>query len=150
MPQFWARLLPLYLSGVVFYLYRERIPLKTTLAAAAAAALAVACFFHAGLAIAFPIAGAYLLFWFAFSPAIRLHQTGRFGDFSYGTYLYAFPVEQLMVRYSGHAVAPIVLFAEATPVVLLLAVASWYGVERPFLQPARRKDTVVAALERVS
>ena len=98
-PHFWARLLPLYLSGVVFYLYRGRIPLKSWLAAASAASLMVACFCQSGLAVAFPIAGAYLLFWFAFSPQIRLHRAGEFGDFSYGTYLYAFPVEQLIMRF---------------------------------------------------
>ena len=146
-PHFWARLLPLYLSGVVFYLYRERIPLSTALAAASALALSIACFFQAGLAVAFPIAGAYLLFYFAFSPAIRLHRAGEFGDFSYGTYLYAFPIEQLLMRHFGGTVAPLVLFAAATPLVLLAACASWYGIERPFLRPARRKETLVQAVE---
>ncbi len=149
-PQFWARLLPLYLSGVVFYLYRERIPLKITLALASVAAFAVACFFQAGLAVVFPFAGAYLLFWFAFSPAIRLHRAGHFGDFSYGTYLYAFPIEQLLMQHFGHTVAPWLLFVTATPIVLLLAVASWYGVERPFLRPARQKETPLVALERAA
>jgi peptidoglycan/LPS O-acetylase OafA/YrhL len=146
-PHFWARLLPLYLSGVVFYLYRERIPLKNSFALVSVAALLVACFFQAGMAVAFPLAGAYLLFWFAFSPAIRLHRAGQFGDFSYGTYLYGFPVEQLLMRQLGGTVAPLVLFLLATPLVLLIAVGSWYGVERPFLRPARRKETLVQAVE---
>ena len=149
-PQFWARLLPLYLSGVVFYLYRERIPLNSLIAAACALALSFACFFQAGLAVAFPLAGAYLLFWFAFTPAIRLHRTGQFGDFSYGTYLYAFPIEQLLMHHFGHTVAPWYLFTAATPLVLLAALLSWYGVERPFLRPARRKETLVGALEQPS
>ncbi len=146
-PHFWARLLPLYLSGVVFYLYRERIPLSSVLAGLCVAALAIACCFQAGLAVAFPVAGAYLLFWFAFSPAIRLHRAGAFGDFSYGTYLYAFPIEQLLMRHIGGTVAPLLLFASATPLVLLAACASWYVVERPFLRPSRRKETLVQAVE---
>ena len=146
-PHFWARLLPLYLSGMVFYLYRDRIPLSSVLAALSAFALGIGCFFQAGLAVALPIAGAYLLFWVAFSPSIRLGRAGEFGDFSYGTYLYAFPIQQLLMRQFGHTVSPLVLFAVATPLVLLAAVASWFGVERPFLRPARRKETLVQAAE---
>ncbi len=146
-PHFWARLLPLYLSGMVFYLYRERIPLSSRLAALSTAALAAACFIRAGLAIAIPLAGAYLLFWISFSPAIRLHRAGEFGDFSYGTYLYAFPVEQLLMRQFGSTVPPLLLFAVATPLVLLLAALSWYGVERPFLRPGRQREPLVQVLE---
>ena len=144
-PQIWARMLPLYLAGVVFYLYRDRIPMRGWLAGVSLVCMLAASFFYSGWTIMFPIAGTYLLFWFAFSPGIRLHHFGRFGDFSYGTYLYAFPIEQLFARWFGHPVAPGLLFLCATPVTLVIAVASWYGVERRFLAPARLKETVVHA-----
>ena len=105
-PQFWARLLPLYLAGVVFYLFRDRIPLRWWLAALSILLLIAGCYIPSGVTAMFPFAGTYLLFWLAFSPHIQLQHFGRFGDFSYGTYLYAFPIEQLIVRALGHAVAP--------------------------------------------
>ena len=145
-PYLWARLLPLYLVGVVFYLFRERIPLSGWMAAVSALALVVACRFHIGWTVAFPLAGTYLLFWFAFTPRVKLQHFGRFGDFSYGTYLYGFPVEQVFVQGAGHRVVPLLVFLEATPVVILLAVASWYGVERRFLRAARQKETLVHAV----
>ena len=146
-PQLWARLLPLYLAGVVFYLYRDRIPLRGALAALSAIALLAACWLPQGWTALYPLAGTYLLFWFAFTPAITLHNFGRFGDFSYGAYLYAFPVEQLLMKAFGAPVRPLVLFLCATPLTLLVAALSWYGVERRFLQPARRKETLVHAIE---
>ncbi len=146
-PQFWARLLPLYLAGVVFYQYRDRIRLSWMLALVASASLLTACWRPYGWTLVFPLAGTYLLFWFAFTPSIRLHGFGRFGDFSYGTYLYAFPIEQLLVQGFGHPVRPAVLFLCALPLTLCAAAASWYGVERHFLQPARKKETPVHALE---
>jgi peptidoglycan/LPS O-acetylase OafA/YrhL len=146
-PQLWARLLPLYLAGMVFYLFRERIPLNGGIALAAAAALAIGAWTTYGCTVAFPIAGTYLVFYLAYAPWLRVHGVGRYGDFSYGTYLYAFPVEQLVMKGFGHTVQPLVLFACATPVTLLLACASWYGVERRFLQPSRRKETIVHAVE---
>lgn len=145
-PQIWARMLPLYLAGVVFYLYRDRIPLRGWIAALSLAAMVGASFFYSGWTIFFPLAGTYLAFWFAFTPAVRLWHFACFGDFSYGTYLYAFPMEQLVARWFGHLVAPALLFACATPLTLAFAVASWYGVERHFLAPQRRKGTIAHAV----
>lgn len=139
-PQLWARLLPYYLAGVVFYLFRDRIKLDAFGALVALMALLAACWVHVGWTAVFPIAGAYLVFYVAFALWIPLHRVGRFGDFSYGTYLYAFPIEQLLVMAFGHSLAPWKLFAMATPLTLLAAVASWYLVERRFLRPARRKE----------
>jgi peptidoglycan/LPS O-acetylase OafA/YrhL len=145
-PQFWARMLPLYLAGVVFYLFRDRIPLRSGLAALSGGLVLVACWISFGWTLLFPLAGTYLLLWLAFTPWLRLHHVGRFGDFSYGTYLYAFPIEQLLVQRFGHTVSPMILFFCATPLVLLVAIASWYGVERWFLQPARRHETIAHAV----
>jgi peptidoglycan/LPS O-acetylase OafA/YrhL len=145
-PQIWARLLPLYLAGVVFYLFRERIPKRGWIAAACLAALVPATLLRFGCVVIFPLAGTYLVFYLAYTSSLKLHRAVRFGDFSYGTYLYAFPVQQMVMKGLGHPVSPILLFACATPPTLLLAVASWYGVERWFLRPARRKETIVRAI----
>jgi peptidoglycan/LPS O-acetylase OafA/YrhL len=54
------------------------------------------------------------------------------GDYSFGLYLYAFPVQQTLVALlPGIGVAGLV--ALALPITLLLAVLSWYLVERPAL-----------------
>jgi peptidoglycan/LPS O-acetylase OafA/YrhL len=146
-PQLWVRLLPLYLAGVVFYLYRDKIRSNPWAAVASAIALCIAARIPCGCAALFPIAGAYLVFYLAFAPQLNLRRAGRFGDFSYGTYLYAFPIMQLLMRSIGHPVAPLFLFACATPLTLLAAIASWYGVERRFLRPGRRKETFEAAID---
>ncbi len=146
-PQIWARLLPFYLGGTVFYLFRDRIHWNGWAALGCVAALVTASFFSLGWVTVFPLVGPYLAFFVAFHPVPGLQDTGRFGDFSYGTYLYAFPVQQLLMEALGHAVRPWILFAMATPLTLLLAVGSWYGVERHLLAPKRRKETIVYALE---
>jgi peptidoglycan/LPS O-acetylase OafA/YrhL len=59
-------------------------------------------------------------------------RTARFGDFSYGLYLYAFPVQQLVIDVWGvHGTAANFLVVLA--ITLLLAVLSWHLVERPAL-----------------
>ena len=144
-PQIWARLLPVYLAGVVFYLFRAEIPRRRWLAVVSAELLAGAALLPFGLTVMFPLAGTYLVLYAAYSPRLRLQHFGRFGDFSYGTYLYAFPIEQLLMRGFGHAMAPALLFVCALPLTLLAAAASWYGVERRFLSAVRQKETPLHA-----
>lgn len=76
-PQLWARLLPLYMAGVVLYLWRDRVCFHPLGGFGAITALTVACFLPWGCAALFPIAGTYLVFYVAFHPAIRLHRFGR-------------------------------------------------------------------------
>ena len=54
-------------------------------------------------------------------------------DLSYGTYLYAFPVQQGLVA-TGAITSPVQLFTLAAPVVLGLAWLSWTLVEAPSLR----------------
>lgn len=61
------------------------------------------------------------------TPIMRA--AGRFGDFSYGLYLWGFPVQQLVVL----ALGPLALWLDllvVVPITLALAVASWHLVER--------------------
>ncbi len=135
-----VRLLPMYLAGVIAYLFRDVIHYNRTLSLICLFALLVACFVPFTLGVLIPCAAAYLLFWIAFNPSIRLHRAAKFGDFSYGTYLYAFPVQQMIVRAWGGPMNPFLLFLLAVPVTLAFAVASWHFVERPFLNMRRRPD----------
>ncbi len=55
------------------------------------------------------------------------------GDYSYGVYLYAFPLQQAMVALWPTPPAWWLNILIAAPVTLLLAVLSWHFVERPLL-----------------
>ncbi len=66
-------------------------------------------------------------------PVIR--QAARFGDFSYGMYLYAFPVQQVVLLYLPSNPWAIPVCVAAT---LPLAILSWHLVEKPTLRHRRR------------
>jgi peptidoglycan/LPS O-acetylase OafA/YrhL len=74
-------------------------------------------------------------------PIIR--QAGRFGDLSYGLYLYAFPVQQLVLTFLPRSTWPVLTCAAAT---VPLAFLSWHLVERPALRwkPRRRIASTAA------
>jgi peptidoglycan/LPS O-acetylase OafA/YrhL len=137
-----GELLPLsmyFLAGSIFYLYRRFIPHRRDLMALSLILVAVT---HArGLNWTLPIGGAYAVFYIAFSRGFRLHRFGRFGDFSYGLYLYAYPIQQLLLLWLGRSLHPLWLFALAMMITLPLAAASWHGLERPFLRLKPRPAT---------
>jgi peptidoglycan/LPS O-acetylase OafA/YrhL len=141
-PQAWARLAPMYLAGVVFYLYRDCIQLHRWGAILSVFVMAVACIIPLGYTLLFPLFGTYLLMYLAFWQRVPLHRIMCFGDLSYGTYLYAFPIQQLVVQHLGLRNSPLRLFATATPLVVAAGALSWFLVERPALRSSKRRPPV--------
>ncbi len=133
----WARLLPCYLAGCVFCVFRERLPYSAGLSALAAISLIAAAFVPHAVNALTPLAGAWLLFWVGFHPWLPLQHWGRYGDFSYGLYLYAFPVQQLLIRQLGTKIGPLPLFVLSLLATMACAYASWHLVELPFLRLKR-------------
>jgi len=135
----YGRFVPLFLAGSVFFLFREVIPFSPRLAAFCAAGLAAGTVLGQ-LNPLLPVLGTYLVFFAGFAPFAgeRLRDFGRRGDLSYGVYLYAFPVQQLLIHYLPGRLTPPTLFLAALPPTFALAALSWRFVESPFL---RRKTS---------
>ena len=71
-----------------------------------------------------------------------LRQAGRYGDFSYGVYLWGWPVQQLVASTLGVQAGFWTLFAVTVPCVLGLAALSWHVVEKRALE-AKPSSTAV-------
>jgi len=89
----------------------------------------------------FGVALAYGVFWLGFIP--RINFFNRIGDYSYGVYVYAFPIQQLYVHFLGE-VSPLKLFVLSMPTTLLVAMASWHYLEKPALSLKGRKRATAA------
>ncbi len=129
----WPRYLTQYLAGMCFYLYQDRIPYAPRWIGIGAVIVATACFLPV-LAAVLPLCGAYLLFAFAFRRKPDLHHFAERGDLSYGIYLYAFPIQQLLLLFVAPHMAPLLLFGLAFPLTALAAWASWHLIEKPCLR----------------
>jgi peptidoglycan/LPS O-acetylase OafA/YrhL len=69
-----------------------------------------------------------------FHPShIRTWLTEGGRDWSYGTYLYAFPVQQFVLWISNKTLGPYELFVLAFAATLPCAALSWRFVEQPAL-----------------
>lgn len=79
---------------------------------------------------------AYLAIWFGYAVKNRLLAYNALGDYSYGIYIYAFPIQQTWVLLLPHQ-AWWQNVALALPTTAALAVVSWHLVERPALSFVR-------------
>jgi peptidoglycan/LPS O-acetylase OafA/YrhL len=82
----------------------------------------------------------YVVLTFALSSHRLLQSAGRFGDFSYGLYLYGFLVQQCVNDLTGNALSALQNAAISLPVALVLAYISWHLVEKPMLSLKPRKN----------
>ncbi len=124
----------LFFFGSSLYFFRDRVLVgKGFFLAALGLFVVLAIFsersiFHLGYMMLLP----YLVICLAYLPGGMVRKFNQLGDFSYGTYLYAFPVQQA-ISASVPGISVISMFLVALPVTLCLAVASWHLVERPCL-----------------
>ena len=125
------RLALAFALGAFAWVNREWIPLSPSAASIAALLLAI----NPGDIVRGPLfvpLAAYILLTLALHPMLRFASFNRIGDYSYGLYLYAFPIQQALVH-AQPDIGPFTLFAEAFGSTLAVAIFSWYGIERPAL-----------------
>lgn len=125
------RLVTFFLSGVLFYVYRDQVPRFPVALIIAVAAVVLSTF--AGMSFLFPIFGTYLLLVACFSQSLKFQHFGQKADISYGLYLYAFPIQQVLVGALGSLLNPITLFVLSFLITFCFATASWNCIEKPFL-----------------
>lgn len=119
-----------FFVGVAIFLFRDRVPLNTGLfiVSLAVSALVIST---AASPFVLPFTFSYVLLWLAFRLPFR--HAARFGDFSYGLYIYAFPVQQIFAELGIPHWGFVSYLALSTGTALLFAIASWHLVERPCL-----------------
>jgi peptidoglycan/LPS O-acetylase OafA/YrhL len=130
----WPRLATFFLGGVWFYLYRERIPYSCHVFYAALLVLAISAAAGHGLSLVLPAFGIYSLFYVAFNRRLKLTRLTPRSDISYGSYLYAYPIQQLIILHWGALLNPYTLMFAACLITGLFAWLSWRFVEEPCLK----------------
>jgi peptidoglycan/LPS O-acetylase OafA/YrhL len=140
-----ARLLPAFLGGALVSVAMRGQPFRrpVALAAITLAGVLVVTVDPWGAQLASPLI-TYALLWLATvlpSPLIA-----RRHDISYGVYIYAFPVQQLLVYAGAHRLGLVGYDVLAALATAAIAVMSWRLVERPALHWTRRRFPAVATV----
>lgn len=121
-----------FAAGAVLYCYRARVPMVWYLAVLAAI-LIVGAAASSTFRFLASIPVAYLMMWLG--STLPVEQVGAKNDISYGMYIYAFPVQQLLVVFGLARVLPVWAFAVVAIVCTVpFAWLSWLLVERPAMR----------------
>ena len=127
-----------FFAGSLLAFYKQLLGDRRRLAI-----MLLTCIGIASLAIGTPVAGVVVTLSICLATLsvglLYVDRTirGRF-DLSYGIYLYAFPVQQLVINKTSLTFVPSMLLSAL--IVIVLAIASWHWVERPALQWAHRRN----------
>ncbi len=130
-----ARLTFMFYTGAVIYIFRARIKLSLwpVCFAGILALISILTRNTSLLFIVYSASLAYTIFYFAYVPTGRIRMFNRVGDYSYGVYIYAFPVQQIIANLLS-PISPWPMVALSGIVTLMLAVISWHVVEKRFLR----------------
>lgn len=132
-----------FFAGSTIFLFGERIPVGPVPLALAAAILAAVFALDGPFMAAYLALGSYAVLNLAYAPARWPLAYNRLGDYSYGLYIYAYPITQAVIALKP-GVGVLTLSLIATPVTLILAVLSWRIIEKPALA---KKDSAARAAE---
>ena len=129
------RFLAFFFVGSLFYLYRNHIHLSHRLMAAISTVLLFSVILQLNTLffIAYTLTLAYVVLYLAYIPTGAIRKFNHLGDYSYGIYIYAFPVQQASVALLP-GIGIYEMLAIATPLTLLLAIISWHLIEKPALR----------------
>jgi peptidoglycan/LPS O-acetylase OafA/YrhL len=129
----WGWLVGFFAAGMALYKLRHTRILDGRVAVAAFAGLVLSVPLRQFIPL-FPIFGCYLALWLALTPRLPVILAARFGDLSYGLYIYGWPVEQTVMWLSGGRAAWWQILLTALPATAAIAFLSWHLVERPMLR----------------
>jgi peptidoglycan/LPS O-acetylase OafA/YrhL len=134
----FARFGVMFLAGAVIYRYQSKIAVRPSLIVAATViVLASSALPDYRVIGAFPLA--YLLI--SVGALVKTPRLRLPNDFSYGIYIYAFPVQQILVGVGAGNLGPLPYALLSLACTLPLAVASWFLIEKRALQLKKRSMT---------
>lgn len=128
----FPRLFFMFFTGASFFLLKDKIVMSRWYFYALLSMLLLSTFSQQIFLIVYIMTLAYLLFFLAYIPRGFIRRYNQLGDYSYGVYIYAFPVQQSLVAlFPEISVMQMVIFSSL--ITMTLAVMSWHFLEKYFL-----------------
>lgn len=126
-----------FFLGSTFYVFKDKIPINGYVALLFFIAIVTTIKSSIG-AILYTLLTPYLVFYISKLKIPTLANFGKHGDFSYGIYIYAFPVQQSVIYFLGEKISIGFFTLISFSITVVLAIISWKLVEAPALAYVRK------------
>lgn len=128
----FIRLFSMFFMGSVFYIYREHIFLSSRMFYIGLSIISLSILQKEIFYVTYSILVPYIVLFIAYVPNGKVRLFNRGGDYSYGLYIYAFPVQQIIAVVIPN-VSVAVMILSSFLFTMVLAYFSWHIIEKRFL-----------------
>jgi len=130
--QLFFRLFYMFFIGAAFYVWRDRIRLSSGWFFIALSLLLVSTINKDVYFVFYCLFLPYLIFYVAYVPSGHVRKFNGIGDYSYGMYIYGWPVQQSMAAIIPD-ISVNIMIAYSFIITLVLSIFSWHLIEKRFL-----------------
>jgi peptidoglycan/LPS O-acetylase OafA/YrhL len=138
--------LSFFMSGALIYYYFNYFSKRPTMWFLIALPI-YACSKLIGIGPLVPLSLAVIIIYFSYF-FYYLGNFGKYGDLSYGIYIYHFPIIQILINYNNFNLPSYLVLPLYTIILLVMAFISWHVIEKSFLQ--RSSHYILASLTKES
>lgn len=129
----YIKLCYLFFSGSLFYLYSPNILLKKSYILFLGGSMLITCFNQSAFHITYYLIIPYVTLYLAYIPKGLCRRFNSFGDYSYGLYIYAFPIQQIII-FSMPEITVFKMAIIAFFIALIVSILSWEFIEKKALR----------------
>lgn len=127
------RFVSIFFTGAAFYVLKDHIVLSGRVFVLSLLVVLTSTADKNMFFISYHLLFAYIVFFLAYVPAGRIRSFNSIGDYSYGIYIYAFPIQQCVAAaIPGVSVSMMIVLSFS--VTLGFSVLSWHLVENQALK----------------
>ena len=144
----YARLITMFFVGVAYYKYKDLIVLSNSAFYWLVILLIISSVNYDWFFVVYSLSLSYLLFYLAYVPKGFIRKFNTYGDYSYGIYIYAFPIQQAILALSTN-ISLFTFFLTSLVITFVFAFFSWQFVEKPALQLKNKTIMVKAGVKSI-
>jgi len=129
----FVRFFSMFFIGSAFFTWSDKVVLSSKFAIFGLPLLIIVSINKDIFFVIYNLLLPFLVFYLAYIPSGKIRKFNRIGDYSYGIYIYAFPVQQsIAATIPNVSVSTMIILSFI--VTLFLAILSWHLIEKRFLK----------------